>query len=60
MSLFQRHRGFLQSLLREANAKRNARSRQQKPIKCAQRNGVKCHETKRARSTENHSKIKTL
>ena len=27
---------------------------------CAQRNGVERHETKRARSTENHSKIKTL
>ena len=29
-------------------------------MKCAQRNGIKCHETQRANSTENDSKIKTL
>ena len=54
-SLLQRHRVFFTKPPARSErkaAKCNARSRQ--------RNGVECHETKRAHSTENHSKIKML
>ena len=62
MSLFQRHRGFLRSLTggQCQTKKCHARSRQQKPIECVEQIGIECNEAKRAHSTENNSKIKTL